>query len=281
MGPVPIRGDFSDMKQTATGRTDKVIDEQTILMKDGKIVRLLGLDYPFGNHVYEPDEPYLAKKLLESLLPSGTEVALYQPRNRTPDQKRGLTNRMGHTLAHLVKKNSGQWVNGTLVAEGLARAMTDSSNPEMADQLYKIEQGAREAGKALWAKDSLDGLLTPETAERADGQFRVIEGTVNRASTNKNNLYLNFGSDWKKDFTVMITPSVRKALSKDGIDAISLAGKKVRVRGWVRKWNGPFIELETAQRIEVLSTASSTASSTEPVDNLQSNIPPTTGQINP
>ena len=63
MGPVPIRGDFSDMKQTATGRADKVIDEQTILMKDGKIVRLLGLDYPIGNHVYMPEQPYQAKKL--------------------------------------------------------------------------------------------------------------------------------------------------------------------------------------------------------------------------
>ena len=277
MGPVPIRGDFVDLKQAATARVDKVIDGQTVLMTDGKIVRLLGIDYPFMTGDAEGGPSILGKAALEQLLPRNKEVLLYQNKSR----ENGRLNRMGHSLAHLVIKDRGEWVNGALVARGVAWTATDATNPAMAEQFYKLEDAARKDGKGLWSKNSPFGLLTPDTAAQGNGAFRVIEGTVNRAATSKNNLYLNFGTDWKKDFTVMVTPAIRKALAKHGVDAMSLTGKKIRVRGWLREWNGPFLELETPERLEVLSTTPSTVPSTEPVENPPLAPPRATGQTNP
>lgn len=278
MGPVPIRGDFTELKQAAAARVDKVIDGQTVLMTDGKIVRLLGIDYPFMAGDAEGGPSILGKAALEAFLPKGKEVLLYQNKSR----EHGRINRMGHSLAHLVIKDRGEWVNGALVARGIAWSATDAANPAMAAQLYKLEDDARKAQKGLWSKNSPFGLLTPETAAQGNGAFRVVEGTVNRAATSKNNLYLNFGSDWRKDFTVMITPDIRKSLSRKGIDAMALAGQKIRVRGWLREWNGPFMELETPERLEVLiSTAPSPALPTEPVDELPTEPARATGQINP
>ena len=277
MGPVPIRGDFVDLKQAATARVDKVIDGQTVLMTDGKIVRLLGIDYPFMTGDAEGGPSILGKAALEQLLPRNKEVLLYQNKSR----ENGRLNRMGHSLAHLVIKERGEWVNGALVARGVAWTATDATNPAMAEQFYKLEDAARKDGKGLWSKNSPFGLLTPDTAAQGNGAFRVIEGTVNRAATSKNNLYLNFGTDWKKDFTVMVTPAIRKALAKHGVDAMSLTGKKIRVRGWLREWNGPFLELETPERLEVLSTTPSTVPSTEPVENPPLAPPRATGQTNP
>jgi endonuclease YncB( thermonuclease family) len=278
MGPVPIRGDFTELKQAASARVDKVIDGQTVLMTDGKIVRLLGIDYPFMAGDAEGGPSILGKAALELFLPKGKQVLLYQNKSR----ERGRLNRMGHSLAHLVIKDRGEWVNGALVARGVAWAATDATNPAMAAQLYALEDAARKARKGLWSKDSPFGLLTPQTAAQGNGTFRVIEGTVNRAATSKNNLYLNFGSDWRKDFTVMITPGIRKGLSKKGVDAMALAGQKIRVRGWLREWNGPFMELETPERLEVLmSTASSPVLPTESADDLPPAPPRATGQINP
>ncbi len=275
MGPVPIRGDFKDLKQAATTRVDKVIDGQTVLMTDGKIVRLLGIDYPFMTGDSEGGPSILGKATLEQLLPKGKEVLLYQNKSR----ETGRINRMGHALAHLVIKDRDEWVNGALVARGVAWTATDSTNPAMAEQLYKLEDDARKSQKGLWSKNSPFGLLTPDTASQGNGAFRVIEGTVNRAATSKNNLYLNFGTDWKKDFTVMVTPAIRKSLSKRGIDAMALSGQKIRVRGWLREWNGPFLELETPERLEVLSTVSSTTPS--PAPEIAAPVAPKTGQINP
>lgn len=278
MGPVPIRGDFTELKQAGSARVDKVIDDQTVLMTDGKIVRLLGIDYPFMAGDAEGGPAILGKAALELFLPKGKEVLLYQNKSR----QNGRLNRMGHSLAHLVIKDRGEWVNGALIARGVAWAATDATNPAMAAQLYALEDAARKAQKGLWSKDSPFGLLTPATAAQGNGTFRVIEGTVNRAATSKNNLYLNFGNDWRKDFTVMVTPAIRKGLAKKGIDAMSLAGRKIRVRGWLREWNGPFMELETPERLEVLiSTAPSPALSTEPVDEMPPAQPRAAGQINP
>lgn len=278
-----IKGDFKAMKHTASNRVDTVIDAQTILMKDGKIVRLLGLGYPLPTGEDMDNSMIAAKERLEALLPESTEVMLYQKR-QVADAKRGRMNRMGHLLAHLVKKDSEEWINGTLAAEGLAWVVTDAANPEMAEQLYVLEDNARKDGKGLWVKDSVNGLLTPDTVNEAEGQFRVIEGTVNRASTSKNNLYLNFGTDWRKDFTLMVSADLRRRLSRKNVDAMSLAGKTIRVRGWIRNWNGPFIELETPERLEIVaasgpSTEAPPEQPTEPVEKEQS--VPQTGQLNP
>lgn len=274
-----VKGDFgTGLKHTSSGRVDAVIDAQTILLKDGKIVRLLGIDYPFMAGDMNGGPMIAAKSRLEKLLPDGTEVMLYQTR----DQKIARANRMGHILAHLVNKKDERWINGTLVREGLAWTMTDLSNPQMAAELYALENLARADAKGLWSKNSPFGVLTPETAGTGSGTFRVVEGVVNRAAVSKNNLYLNFGTDWKKDFTVMISPAIRKALAKQGLDPMSLAKQPVRVRGWIREWNGPFIELETAERLQVLVPANmlpthNTGLSPSPSTPL-STEPPTTGQ---
>lgn len=278
-----IKGDFKTLKHTSSNRVDKVIDEQTILMKDGKIVRLLGVDYPLGTDEDAPEQPFQAKELLDKLLPEGTEVMLYQKR-QISDVKRGRVNRMGQLLAHLVRKDNDGWINGTLVANGLARALTTASNPEMIDQLYALEDKARSSAKGLWAKDSRDGLLTPDTAQDGNGQLRVVEGKVSRAATSKNNLYLNFGNDMKKDFTVMIPAALRKSLARQGTDPMNLSGKTIRVRGWIRSWNGSYMELETPERLEIVttsgpSTEAPTEPSTEPVEKVTP--PRQTGQINP
>lgn len=281
--PPVITGDFTALKHTASARVDKVIDAQTILMKDGKIIRLLGIGYPLSTGD-EPDMSAIAaKERLEKLLPETTEVMLYQKRQLT-DIKRGRINRMGHVLAHLVNKETQEWIDGTLVSDGLAFALTDAANPEMAAQLLALEQKARSGAKGLWAKESTQGLLSAETAAQGNGQFRVVEGTVNRAATSKNNLYLNFGNDQRKDFTVMVPVALRKSLARAGTDPMALAGKTVRVRGWLREWNGPFMELETPERLEIVTTPGpSTEASTEPSTDAVEKRPsaPQTGQTNP
>jgi micrococcal nuclease len=252
-----ITGDFKNLKHTGSGRIDKIIDHQTILLNDGKIVRLLGLHWPFsGPDVHAHDYASLAIDRLKKRLPTGTEVMLYQSR-----KKEDRINRMGHQQAHVVIKKTGEWINGDLVREGTAFALTDATHPEMADQLYAFEGQARADNKPIWAGN--DGVLYAEHAEAQNNPFfaaigtgntfRVVEGTVARSATSQNHLYLNFGKDRNKDFTVRITPAIRKELSRRGIDPMALTGAKLRVRGWLRAWNGPFMELDTPERLEILS----------------------------
>ena len=261
---VPIsapKGDFSALKHTKSGRVDKIIDGLTVLLKDGTIVRLASLDIP-DFHVWESayySQDALA--LLEKLLPEQTEVMMYQTRMA----KKGRITRMKHDLAHLVIKPSKnqkgtededeQWVNGALLANGLARVYTAPNAPEMVDQMYKIEQEARAKKIGIWEEGGRYVILTPDNLEEDMGALVLVEGTVQKTASVKNNVYLNFGQNWKTDFTIMITPALRKKFAHEGVDILGLAGQPVRVRGYLREYNGPLIELEDTVHLEILQNS--------------------------
>ena len=250
--PVSVpTADFSALKHTKSGRVDKVIDGLTVLLKDGTIIRLASIDIP--DFQIWRDAPYSesALELLEKNLPERTEVMIYQ----TPMAKKGRINRMKQELGHMVVKDGNIWIQGLLLGHGLARVYTMPNANEMAKQMLDIEQKARAEKRGLWEDGSDYLILTPETASEAMGELAIVEGTVKKTASVRNNIYLNFGQNWKEDFTIMLTPDLRKKLAYQGIDPLGLAQKRVRVRGWLREYNGPLIELEDTTHLEILLPA--------------------------
>jgi micrococcal nuclease len=79
-----------------------------------------------------------------------------------------------------------------------------------------------------------------------------VEGVVLDAAEIRGRVYLNFGEDWKSDFTVTLAPAVRRLFASEGIDPLDYGGKTVRVRGWVKSFNGPMIEASHPEQIEVV-----------------------------
>lgn len=239
---------FESLRRTGSGRVDRVIDALTITLKDGKIVRLSAIDVP-GLGGPEPDDTaLLAFQLVQKLLPNGTETALYQTRNA----KVGRTNRMGQTLAHLHLEKDIVWIQGALLSVGLARAMPTDANPEMIREMLALENKARIEKKGIWAENSPHRLYLHDDLDGKTGTVQVVEGKVVKAASVKNNLYLNFGMDWRTDFTVRITPDIRRKLSRTGVDPMALAGRNVRARGYIENYNGPMITLETIHHLEIL-----------------------------
>lgn len=253
--PVPsasapvVTGTFETLKHTKTLRVERIIDAKTILMKDGTVVALTGLTYPAEAQGEIPQIVWTARERLLSLLPEGTEVILYQSRTAST----GRLNRMGQQRAHLVAKKDERWINGTLIAEGFGWVMTDPDLPDMADQLYKYEEIARSAKSGLWA-DAAYAVADTSSPGNFSGGFTVAQGRVESAATSKNKLYLNFGSDRRTDFTVMIPADLRKRMARTQTDLFALNGRMIRVRGWVRAWNGPFMELAAPEHLEILDT---------------------------
>ena len=72
------------------------------------------------------------------------------------------------------------------------------------------------------------------------------------AASVRGRIYLNFGLDWRTDVTVGIGKREGRAFERAGFDLLSLNGKRVRVRGWLRRRNGPMIEATHPEQIEIL-----------------------------
>ena len=178
----------------------------------------------------------------------GQEIILYQ----TKDKKRGRMNRMQHQMGHLQRSLDGAWIQGTLVSLGLARVRTSVSNPEMAAQLYILEIDARAKGIGLWALADYEVLNDSKIIETHLNRFQVVEGVVKEIASHQNRIFLNFGADWKTDFTLVVEPDDRRNFTKAGIDPLSWKGYRLRARGWLGFYNGPNMEITHPQRVEIL-----------------------------
>jgi hypothetical protein len=157
--------------------------------------------------------------------------------------------RYGRLVAH-IERADGLWLQGALLERGLAQVQTRPGEAARADQMLALEQTARAARRGLWAEPEFmaqdAGALDGST-----GRFRIVRGRVLRVATTERYIYLNFGADWRADFTVRVRRAeLDGALA--GLDLEGLAGRLVEVRGVVLEAGGPLIELSHPAQMQVL-----------------------------
>ncbi|MGB1077502.1 MAG: thermonuclease family protein [Bdellovibrionales bacterium] len=234
---------FDDLKQVdETVKAMTIIDGKTFVGYDGNTYMLASLDIQLD----EGDFSIQSKQFLEELIKDQTLITF-----QTKDRKYGRENRMGHTIIHAVRETDSTWIQASLLANGLARVRTTEFNPQQASKMLEHEENARTKKLGIWGQDSYK-VLTSQNAQEFIGGFRIVEGQIKKVASTKNNIYLNFGDNWKTDFTIGISPKVRRDLSKNNISVMDWAGKKIRIHGWIRSYNGPYIELTHAEQIEFI-----------------------------
>jgi len=150
-----------------------------------------------------------------------------------------------------------EWIQGKLLRAGLARADPETA-PACAKKLLAAETESREAKRGLWAA-GMFAVLPSDKVRGGYDTFQIVEGTVQAVAQQKGRVYLDFGADWKTDFTAMIAPDSVKEFRREKINLKKLANQPVRVRGWVESYYGPEIELFTPGALEILQQTSAQA----------------------
>ena len=84
------------------------------------------------------------------------------------------------------------------------------------------------------------------------GAYVLVQGRVREVARVQDFVYLNFGPDWRRDFTVRAPAGFARRLAREGLDLAGLEGRNLLVRGPVFETNGPMIELVHPAQIEVL-----------------------------
>jgi endonuclease YncB( thermonuclease family) len=229
----------------------EVRDGETLALADGTIVRLINAKAPVAPLAARSDRPWSfvaeAKQALTELA-SGAEIEL-----RYGGAK---ADRHGRTLAqvYVVKGGERLWLQGELVSKGLARVYSFPDNHACVDDLLAREADARVKGAGLWGTFAYRVLDAGnvERLGRLTRSYQLVEGVVAEVGESGGRLYLNFDKDWRKDFTILMERKDGEAFKAAGIDPKALAGKKLRVRGWVEWRNGPMIHATHAEQIELL-----------------------------
>ena len=230
----------------------RVPDGQTLVLDDGSEVRLAGALAPHSFDAESTTELWLpeqdARQALERLV-AGQSVSLGFAAGRRTD-------RNGRLLAQVFLATGGSsvWVQGRMVETGHARAFAMPGTASCLDALVELEGRARDANLGLWRSAAYQIRVADDVREllRYRDTYQVVEGTVVSANDVRGELFLNFGDDWRKDFTVLVRPDLKRVLVARVNDPARLAGRRVRVRGWITWRNGPFIQLRDASEMEMI-----------------------------
>lgn len=201
-------------------------------------VRLAALDSPV---------PETSRAALETLI-AGQTVRLAYAGARRDRYDRALAQ------AWLEGDQAPLWIQQHLLETGAARVLSHSDNRAGLTSLLAIEAAAREAGQGLWADPAHRVRDThPDALAQDIGSVQLVEGRVTDATRLRNGrTYLNFGADYRTDFTIAIDPAHAALFDEAGLSPERLEGRLVRVRGWLEAENGPMIRIDHPERIELL-----------------------------
>ncbi len=234
----------TELVREEQARVTGVTDGDTLILDTGVVVRLVGIQAPklaLGRKGFKT-WPLAgeARKALQDMI-QGRTVQMGFGGARTDRHRR--------TLAHLYRQGDGLWVQGEMLRLGMARVYTFSDNRAMAVEMLALEREARNARRGIWAHDFY-AVRLPENLDGLTDSFQLVQGKVLKFAKISDNMFLNFGADYKTDFTVVID---RKDWPRFAVDAPErYAGKTVNVRGWLEQWNGPMLRVSHPEQIEVL-----------------------------
>jgi endonuclease YncB( thermonuclease family) len=201
----------------------RVTDGDTLVLADGRHVRLIGIDAMELGHDGAADQPYAAqaRDRLQQLIAShggklriGSGVESYDEH--------------GRTLAYVFA--GGEDLGLELIREGLAVLVAVPPDFAQLPCYAQAETQARNSGAGIWSKSSPLVTAAADT-ELRPGAFLIVHGEITGVVRS------GFGLKLMLDGRLPLwIPS--GDLQRFGTDPAELKDHKVLVRGWLRSYRG-------------------------------------------
>lgn len=194
-------------------------DGDTLHLKDGRKVRLIGINTPEIAHGDKTAEPfsYQAKDALKALFSDDKKISLIYG-----DEKHDRYDRL---LAHAFT-GDGENIQAALLKQGFARSVTFPPNTRFSTCYKQQERKARCAKAGLWEKTT---PLSAKDIGDKDIGFHLVSGKLKKITINRKGIWLNLDNR----LSVGIRPDNQPLFDIDQLYA--LLDKDVVVRGWLNK----------------------------------------------
>ncbi|MFC1514591.1 thermonuclease family protein [Candidatus Omnitrophota bacterium] len=229
----------------------EVIDGDTLALANGRHLRLIGLDTP-------ETKKKTAEGFVDDPAPFSLEAARF-----TRELAQGAScrvefdlekeDRYRRLLGYCFIQTEGSpeiFLNEQLLAQGYAVLYTYPPNTKYVDRFVAAQRLARREKKGLWGGYE---VIAPHEAGAFLGQIRTVRGRVVSTHHSPKVILLNFGGDYRTDFSVAIFKNSFEYFHKQGIvPEVFYKDKTVSVSGRIREYNGPEIIANIPEEIEVI-----------------------------
>ncbi len=229
-----------------------IIDGDTFVTQQGEHIRLIGINTP-----EKARGEGKSKRLAEPYAHQARTALTTMLKNQTVTLKFGKKKKDKYKrwLADVYVNNV--WINGKMIEQGAAHVYSfpDTANANTY-KLLALEDTARAQNRGLWQLPRYrlnNANIMQGVTKKLVGGFHLVEGKITTVADVKNRLYLNFGQDWRTDFTAEIRPQDRKKFRAAGISKSNLIGKTVLVRGIIKPVNGMMITLTHPEQIKIIN----------------------------
>lgn len=232
-----------------TGVVRSVIDGRSVMLDDGREVRLDGIEVPqlpAEDGTLHLAAGLAARAILQSIL-QGQSVELRQ-------RGAAALDRYGRTLTYVhVAGRGGPSAAHEMLARGYARVGIRVGDRACAAELLGQERAARQAKLGLWGEQyyAIAGADSGAALLAGRDRFAVVEGKVLSVRESGGTIYMNFGRRWSQALTVTILKRHERIFTAAGFAPRGLENRHVRVRGWIEERNGPRIEALSPEQIEI------------------------------
>ena len=218
--------------EVARGTVSRILDGRTFVLDDGREIRLAAIEVPpvsLPSNASEAADGKASAVALNAL--AGADRVVLRGAEIASDRYGRLV-----AYAYTIRDGDELFVQGELVADGFAR-VGDRVGRDCAGELLSREKIARKARLGLWADPYYDVLNveTPVDVPAQRGRFALIEGMVTSVRESGATIYVNFGRRRSEDITVTVPKRNERTFAAAGLDLKTLAGRRIRVRGWVEQ----------------------------------------------
>jgi micrococcal nuclease len=203
-------------------KVTKVYDGDTVMLEDGRKIRLLGINTPEVKHRNQDPEAggETAKRWLNDKL-INRKVRLVADVEQTDKYKR--------TLAHLFTENK-EHINLILVEMGLAAVNIYPPNLLYSDELIAAGNSAEKAKRGIWEQSQYTAIpISQLDSDGHSGWLRLI-GKVSVIRNSRKFVYLEFSD--------LFQARIEKKWLALFPDITHYKGQKVETRGWLNKNRG-------------------------------------------
>ena len=248
---MPLASACEGLRVGPKGTVSQIVDGDTLMLDNGLIVRLIGIQAPhlaLGREGLDDWPKSAESKQALSDLALGKPVLL-----RYGGEEK---DRYGRLLAQVfITGETETWVQQQMLTKGMARVYSFPDNRACLPELFAAETKARVSALGIWADPyyRVRRAAKPADFSTLSGHYELVEGRVLKADKSGSRVYLNFGRHYKEDFTAVIEAKALKLFSEEGLDPLKLSNALVRVRGWIDLKDGPRVEITHPEQIEGLA----------------------------
>lgn len=227
----------------------RVIDGDTLVLKNNRKIRIIGINTPELGHYPKQAEPLAinAKQFVETTLSQNKKIKLkYGKQNK---------DRYGRLLAHVFLMD-GRNLAVMLLKKGLAMAIVVPPNSLFSNCYFKLEAQSREytlkKGASIWKHPFFKHKEANTINHKMTG-FSLIKGKVIRVGRSRDSIWLQLAAKFtirikRKDFKYF------KNIKLENLNKRQLKNKNLYIRGWVYQWKKElYIQLRHPRMIEGLS----------------------------